>query len=147
MTGTGTSLALFRKASPREVSKVSCCSQPRAVCPAPVASGASGCQREAASDCCPALFSFFPRKQGPSRSLQATVRLCLHICFSSNRAAALPIGSSIQKGLTRATAPFPLLYRAYLVCTDCCNDCRISSDERRIFLNSLCNFFQRDTLH
>lgn len=82
---------------------------------------------------------------GPSCSLQT--RLCLHIHIPANGAAALPIGSFPWKGLTRATAAFPLLYRAYLVCTYCRNDCEISSDERRIFLDSPCNFFQRDALH
>lgn len=91
--------------------------------------------------------ALFPPSLGSRGRLALHRHGCLHIHFTANGAAAVPIGSRLRKRLTRATAAFPLLYRAYLVCAYCCNDGKISSDARRIFLNSLCNFFQRDALH
>lgn len=91
--------------------------------------------------------ALFPLSLGSRGRLALHRHGCLHIHFTANGAAAVPIGSRLRKRLTRATAAFPLLYRAYLVCAYCCNDGKISSDARRIFLNSLCNFFQRDALH
>lgn len=67
-------------------------------------------QWAAVSNHCQAFLCTFPWNPGLPLCVSAgTARLCLHICSAADGAAASPIGSCLQKGLTRATAAFPLL--------------------------------------
>lgn len=132
----GTVLSLTR---PCEVLKLP-------VCPVPAASGAPEFQWEAVSNRCQAFLCIFPWNQGLPPSLQAWQGCVCTFALLLMELLLYPLVSASRKG-SREQLQLLLCSTEPLGCPDNCNVCWISSDERRILLNSLCNFFQRDPLH